>query len=104
MITVVDGPAETLVRVDGWLAGDGVAELERALDAAATPARLLVDQLRGADDAGLAVLRRLVGRGTPLDGLSTYLRLMLANPASLGPNSETRTTRSDTSGKRREHQ
>ena len=82
MITVADGPVETLVRVDGWLAGDGVAELERALDAAATPARLLVHQLRGADDAGLAVLRRLADQGRPLDGLSPYIQLTLAGAAS----------------------
>jgi hypothetical protein len=82
MITVTKGPSETLVRVDGWLAGDGVAELERALDAAAAPARLLVRDLRGTDDAGLSMLRRLADQGTPLDGLSPYIQLTLAGTAS----------------------
>ena len=81
MITVTNGPAETLVRVDGWLAGDGVAELERALAAAAAPARLLVRDLRGTDDAGLSLLRRLADQGMPLDGLSPYIQLTLAGAA-----------------------
>ena len=85
MITVTDEPDGTLIRVDGWLAGDGVAELVRVLDSAAAPARLLVRNLRGADAAGISVLRQLEGRGVPLDGLSTYFRLMLDLPASPGP-------------------
>ena len=85
MITVTDEPAGTLIRVDGWLAGDGVAELERVLAGASAPARLLVRELRGADAAGLSVLRRLADRGIPLEGLSTYIRLMLASQAGSGP-------------------
>ena len=82
MITVTDEPAGTLVRVDGWLTGAGVAELVRVLESAPAPARLLVRDLRGADAAGVSVLRRLAEQGTPLEGLSMYLRLMLAGPAS----------------------
>jgi hypothetical protein len=82
MINVTDGPVETLVRVDGRLAGDGVAELERVLESTTSPARLLVHHLRGADDPGLAVLRRLAEQGTPLDGLSPYIQLTLAGAAS----------------------
>ena len=85
IITITDEPAGTLIRVDGWLAGDGVAELVRVLNSAAAPTRLLVHDLRGADAAGISVLRQLEGRGVPLDGLSTYFRLMLGHPASPGP-------------------
>ena len=85
MITIVDEPPGTQVRVDGWLAGDGVAELARVLQAAAAPVRLLVRDLRSADVAGLSLLRRLADHGTPMEGLSPYLRLMLAKPASLEP-------------------
>ena len=85
MITVTDEPAGTLIRVDGWLAGDGVAELERVLAGSSLPARLLVRELRGADAAGLSVLRRLADAGTALEGLSTYIQLRLAGAASLGP-------------------
>jgi hypothetical protein len=84
MISVIEEPSATIVRVDGWLAGDGVAELVRVLESAGAPARLLVHDLRGADATGLSVLRQLEGRGVPLEGLSTYIRLMLADPASVG--------------------
>ena len=84
MITVKDEPAGTLIKVDGWLAGDGVAELERVLEGASAPARLLVRDLRGADASGLSVLRRLADAGTALEGLSTYIQLMLASTTSLG--------------------
>ena len=99
-ISVVKEPAATIVSVDGWLAGDGVAELVRVLDSAASPARLLVHDLRGADAAGMSVLRQLEGRGVPLDGLSTYIRLMLASPAGVGP--EPRIALSETLVRRRE--
>jgi len=88
------------VRVDGWLAGDGVAELVRVLESAAAPARLFLHDLRGADAAGISVLRQLEGRGVPLEGLSTYIRLMLADPASVGPASSSRIARSETPDRR----
>ena len=97
MITVTEEPTGTLVRVDGWLAGAGVAEFERVLEAAAPPVRLSLPDLRGADAAGLCVLRQLADKGTPLEGLSTYVRLMLANPGSTEPVSASPLTRSETS-------
>lgn len=84
-ITVTEGPGGAQIRVDGWLAGGGVAELVRVLESATSPARLLVHHLRGADDAGLSVLRRLADQGTPLDGLSPYIQLTLASAAGAGP-------------------
>jgi len=85
IITVTNEPAGTLVKVDGWLSGDGVAELGRVLDAAAAPTSLLLHDLRGADAGGLSLLRRLVAGGVALVGPSTYIQLMLANPGSVGP-------------------
>ena len=81
-ISVSRHEADLLVRVDGWLAGDGVAELERVLACAASPVCLLVHELRGADAAGLSLLRRLAAMGAPLEGLSTYIQLLLADRAS----------------------
>jgi hypothetical protein len=98
----VEEPAATIVRVDGWLAGDGVAELVRVLEAAASPVRLLVHHLRGADAAGISVLRQHEGRGVPLEGLSTYIRLTLADSAGTGPVSSSRIARLETPVKRRE--
>lgn len=84
MITVEREPAGTRVKVDGWLTGDGVAELGRVVDAAA-PTSLLLTDLRGADAEGLSLLRRLIAEGMAIVGLSTYIQLMLANPGSVGP-------------------
>jgi hypothetical protein len=81
MITVTEESAGTQVRVDGWLAGDGVTEFVRVLNAAAAPVRLFASDLRGADAAGVSVLRRLAGEGVPMVGLSPYLRLLVAAPA-----------------------
>jgi len=81
MITVTNEPAWTLVRVDGWLAGAGVAELARVIGEASAPVRLLVRDLRGADATGLAALRRAAEQGTPLLGVSPYLELLLAGQA-----------------------
>jgi hypothetical protein len=69
----------TLIRVDGWLAGAGVAEFARVMESAPKPVRLLLHDLRGADTLGLALLRGLADLGTPLEGLSPYLKLVLAD-------------------------
>ena len=102
MITVSEEPDGTSIRVDGWLAGDGVAELVRVLDSAVPPARLFVHDLRGVDAAGLSVLSRLAGQGISLDGLSPYLQLTLASPASLEPLSPPHVARSETPVRREE--
>jgi len=77
-ITVSAGPDVALVRIDGWLGGDGVAALEQTLASVRGPMRLLVHDLRGADAAGVSLLHRLDREGAALDGLSPYLRLTIA--------------------------
>ena len=96
MITVTNAPAGTRIQVDGWLEGDGVAALERVLAATPAPIRLLARDLRGADGAGLSVLRRLAEQGMPLENLSPYLQLLLANPASAGSFESRSLVRSET--------
>jgi hypothetical protein len=81
MITVREEPAGTLVTVDGWLVGGGVTELVRVLNTAAAPVRLFAHDLRGADAAGVSVLRRLASQGMPMVGLSPCVQLLLAAPA-----------------------
>ena len=78
MITVTTEPAGTQVRIDGWLDGDGVAELARTLASVPGPVRLLLHDLRGADAGGPVPAAPTGREGTALDGLSPYLRLMLA--------------------------
>jgi len=80
-VTVTQETPGTLMKVDGWLEGAGVAELAHALASAPKPVRLQLHDLRGADALGLSLLRELAGRGTPLAGLSTYLKLLLADGA-----------------------
>jgi hypothetical protein len=83
MISVTEEPAGTLLKVDGWLAGEGVSELVRVFRAAAGPVRLLAHDLRGADADGVSVLRRLTDDGIPIEGLSSYMQLLLAVSADL---------------------
>lgn len=85
-----------LVKVDGWLEGAGVAELARVLDSAAKPVRLLLHDLRGADALGISLLRGMADLGTPLEGLSEYFKLVLAEGGTRGPRSSSTVTRPKT--------
>lgn len=96
MITATEEPRGTLVRVDGWLGGEGVAEFMRVMESARRPVKLLLSDLRGADAAGLSLLRRLADQGLDLDGVSPYVRLMLAGSAGSEPSSLPFVDRSET--------
>ena len=67
----------SVIRLEGWLEGDVVTELERVVAESARPLRLDLTQLRSADPAGLTVLKALRGQGAVLVGASPYLRLLL---------------------------
>jgi len=95
-VTVTQAVPATLVRVDGWLGGTGVAEFAHVLESAPKPVRLLFHDLRGADALGLALLRGLADQGTPLEGLSTYLKLVLADGGARAPRPSTAVTRPET--------
>ena len=66
-----------VVRLEGWLAGDGVAELERIVSGGTGPLRIDLSELRSADAAGLAALRALHAAGALLVGASPYIKLLL---------------------------
>ena len=66
-----------VVRVEGWLDADGAAELDDVVANMAGRVTLKLSGLKSADEAGLASLRGLWGRGMPLAGVSPYLRLLL---------------------------
>jgi anti-anti-sigma regulatory factor len=66
-----------VVRLEGWLAGEAVAELERVVNGDSGPLRLDLSELRSADTAGLDVLRALRAAGASLVGASPYIRLLL---------------------------
>jgi anti-anti-sigma regulatory factor len=69
--------AGTVIRVDGRLAKDSVADLERECQSA--EGRLYVDltNLLSADASGIEALRTLAESGARLMGESPYIRLQL---------------------------
>ncbi len=66
--------------VAGQLAGEAVGALEQAV-AEAPDAALNLAELRGLDEAGEALLRRLQGNGTTLTGVSPFMSLLLRSDA-----------------------
>jgi hypothetical protein len=73
-----DSDADTrVVRLEGWLEGESVAELERVVNGGSGPLRLDLSELRSADAAGLTVLRALRAAGASLVGTSPYIKLLL---------------------------
>jgi hypothetical protein len=69
----------TVFRLEGWLEGEAVAELERVALESAGPIRLDLSGLRSADAAGLNALRALRATGATLVGASPYIRLLLGS-------------------------
>lgn len=76
-ITRVDDQRRTILKVDGRLQADGLAELERACGDPSAGLTLDLRGLRRADEASLASLRRLRAAGATFEGLSAYLTLRL---------------------------
>ena len=69
----------TVFRLEGWLEGEAVSELERVAHECAGPIRLDLSGLRSADAAGLNALRALRTTGATLVGASPYIRLLLGS-------------------------
>ena len=67
----------SIVRVEGRLDGEGVAELARACREAGRPLRLRLDALLSADEVGLGLLRALIAAGATVIGASPYIRLLI---------------------------
>ena len=68
-----------VVRLEGWLEGDAVGELERVVSGGSGSLRLELSELRSAGTAGLYVLRALRAAGALLVGASPYIKLLLGN-------------------------
>ena len=96
MIKVTEESSGVLVKVDGWLEAAGVDELESVLRSTPKPVRLMLHDLRGADSRGLSLLRELETGDTPLEGLSAYLKLVLAGRHDAVPRHTARIVGSDT--------
>ena len=67
----------TVLRIDGELYAEGVAELDRMALAAELPLRLDLSNLIRIDPAGLEAIRSLVEEGSELVGASLYIRARL---------------------------
>jgi anti-anti-sigma regulatory factor len=76
-LTVNREATATAVHVDGRLTADGVHDLESTVAGAAGPVVLDLTNLLSVDDAGVAALRLLTGRGVQLRGTSPYVSLLL---------------------------
>jgi ABC-type transporter Mla MlaB component len=74
-----EGPT-TVIRIDGQLVGDGVAELARVSQAAVPPMALDLTHLQQADADGIALLNALADAGAHLRGVSPYIALLLDRP------------------------
>jgi len=67
----------TVVQVKGQLVGEGVAELERALQGVKAPLVVDLAFLRTADAEGIKILRSIVEDGGELRNASPYVQLLL---------------------------
>ena len=83
----------TVLRIDGELYAEGIAELDRVARAAEPPLRLDLSNLIRIDPAGIETIRSLAQAGTELVGVSPYIQLRL----------ETR-SRTNLAGERRREQ
>ena len=85
-VTVVEAADLTVIRVDGRLTDDGVAELDVTCHRAKRPTVLDLTNLVTADDSGILLLRRLVEEGLHLLGVSPYAAMLLnAEPSPGAP-------------------
>jgi hypothetical protein len=68
----------TALKIDGWLGSDGVPALLEACSEAEPPLVLDLRDLRDAEPAGIAALRRIVASGARVDAISPYVELLLS--------------------------
>jgi hypothetical protein len=72
----------TVVRVEGRLEGEGVADLEGICSGASGALHLDLGALLNVDDAGLDLLRTLVASGATVTRVSPYIRLLIESRAA----------------------
>ena len=67
----------TILRVDGRLTSEDVAELSRTFADAAQPVVLDLSDLQWADRAGVDLLRQFLTQGAETRGITPYFELVL---------------------------
>lgn len=96
-LSVTEGSGFTTIHVDGRLTASGLGELERLVRGLEGAIVVDLSNLLSADDAGVAELRSLAGRGAELIGISPYVSLLLGQDRG----SPGRPPRLDREGRRR---
>jgi hypothetical protein len=76
-ITKTTSDACTIFKVDGRLAADGVADLERDCQSAEGTVYLDLTELLSADAQSIEAIKRMVDGGARLLGASPYIRIQL---------------------------
>jgi hypothetical protein len=76
-ITRLESSEGDLIKVDGWLQSDELAELERVCGEPRSGLTLDLRELRHADEASLGLLRRLTAGGARIINCSPYFSLLL---------------------------
>jgi anti-anti-sigma regulatory factor len=84
-LTVEQGERSAVIHVDGRLAANNLTDLEPLVMAARGEVVIDLSHLVSADDAGVATLRALAGRGIRLVGASPYVALLLDDERPLPP-------------------
>ena len=80
-ITKTTAGTVTTLKIDGWLKGEGVAELEEACASVDGPVDLDLSQLIKADAEGVRALKNVLGSGARLVAASLYVELLINSEA-----------------------
>lgn len=76
-ITRTSDAHQTVLRIDGQLHSDNVAELHREHHSVNGPLLLDLSNLRSADKAGVDALLEMISLGARIRGASPYIELLL---------------------------
>jgi ABC-type transporter Mla MlaB component len=68
---------QTVLRIDGRLMSEDVAEVASQCETAQTPYTVDLSDLQSADSEGVRLLLELVRRGARIRGASPYIELLL---------------------------
>ena len=86
-LTVTQEDSVAVIHVDGRLAAGNLSDLEPLVTAITGAVVIDLSNLISVDDAGVATLRSLAGRGARLIGVTPYVALLLEDqrPRPPGP-------------------
>jgi anti-anti-sigma regulatory factor len=83
-ITKISDAIETVLRIDGQLCSENIAELSREYQLVDGPLVLDLSNLQSADVVGTEVLLDLMSSGAQIRGASPYIELLLEGSRNCG--------------------